>query len=131
MGPRRCGHTGCARQRRRSRRCRLRLGGCDLLARLAFIMTEMANLPFDAEKQGSDFIALLGIKRLGRSRWTRAAGLTIADTDALHHRSYDFVGSTDRHGLLCVVCPSLKAVSYHLSKSPPRRHVLWSLVVQR
>jgi hypothetical protein len=46
----------------------LRLGGCVLLARLAFIMTEVANLPFDADevyKQGANFIVLSGIKRRG------------------------------------------------------------------
>lgn len=98
-------------------------------------MTEVANLPFDADdvyKQGSNFIALSGIKRLGRSgRTERAAGLTIADTDALHHKSYDFVDSTGRHGLPCAVCPSLKVVSYRLSRYPLHRHVLWLLVVRR
>jgi len=36
-------------------------------------MTEVANLPFDADevyKQGANFVALSGIKRLGRSGWT-------------------------------------------------------------
>ena len=98
-------------------------------------MTEVANLPFDADKvykQGSNFIALSGRKRLGGSGWTeKAAGLTIADTDALHRKSYDFVGSTGRHGLPCAVCPSLKTVSYRLSRYPLHRHVLSLLVVQR
>jgi len=52
-----------------------------LLARLAFIMTEVANLPFNADevyKQGSNFIALLGIKRLGRSGST--------ESGRTHHR---------------------------------------------
>lgn len=104
---------------------------------LAFIVTEVANLPFDADegyKQGENLIALSGIKRLGRSGvevWREKAALTIADTDALHRRSYDSADSTGRHGLPCAVCPSLKVVSYHLSGYPLRRHILPSLVVQR
>ena len=58
------------------------LGGCVLLAWLAFVMTEVANLPFDADevyKQGFNLITLSGIKRLGRSRWIEKAAGT-------HHR---------------------------------------------
>jgi len=108
------------------------MGDCSLLARFAFIMTEVANHPFDADevyKQGANFIALSGIKRPGRSEWVeRAARLTISDTDALHHRSYDFVDSIGRHGSPCAVCPSLKVVSY-LPRYPLHCHVLCSLVV--
>ena len=44
---------------------------CVLLALLAFIMTEVANLPFDADevyKQGANYIALSGITYTGEWR---------------------------------------------------------------
>ena len=86
--------------RHRGGRRRSRLGRA-LLARLVFIVTEVANLPFDTDKvrkPAADSIVLstAGIKRLaGRSFATR--WLTIADRAAPHHRSYDSVDSTGRH----------------------------------
>jgi hypothetical protein len=60
---------------------------------LAFIVAKVANLPFDTE--GADLIALSTTGIVDRAGLTEVR-LTIADTAALHHRSYDSVDSTGR-----------------------------------
>jgi hypothetical protein len=76
------GHTGGAHLCHRSGcRRRVRLGRA-LLARLVFIVTEVANLPFDAVRQGCRFNRTLNRGDKERRWYNRSVGLT----EVAHHR---------------------------------------------